>query len=311
VGTNASTPVSHGPASGGVDSIIPEFERSPYWAAANEKEKANFERANEHFMKTNKKAFMATNAEEHELNMKADKAIKELRDAKEAIQKEYAKDDPSDYGEGIMDSSDKANEKLYKTHPVKLGGTGSWGPSGTPNKQKWYSDGVISSDAYLTRSGHYLLGQHRRRIGAGYGRRRAVTAASPPSTAADLAMIEEGHPALESAFGDPAKVDQQDDEAQGSEDPILKEGLKGEEATESAGDDALIDANEKKEKDLAAKGEVQASVQNMSPETVNALKDTGAGTDATTDTEGHFTRATTEGIIGSENTDMLKGDGSE
>merc|ERR1712100_715708 len=42
--------------------------------------------------------------------------------------------------------------------------------------------------------------------------------------------------------------------------------------------------------------------------TVQSLKDTGAGTDAVTDTEGHFTKATTEEIIGSENTAMLKGD---
>jgi len=51
-------------------------------------------------------------------------------------------------------------------------GTGSWGASGTPGVRKWYTHGVVSSDAYFNKRGHYFLGPNRRRIGAGFGRRR-------------------------------------------------------------------------------------------------------------------------------------------
>jgi len=51
-------------------------------------------------------------------------------------------------------------------------GTGSWGASGTPGVRKWYTHGVVSSDAYFNKKGHYFLGPSRRRIGAGFGRRR-------------------------------------------------------------------------------------------------------------------------------------------
>jgi hypothetical protein len=86
---------------------------------------------------------------------------------KEKMQKKYAKDDPTDYRKHHYNTADLADERRYKKAPVKLGGSGSWGSSGTPDKQKWYSDGVISSDGWVDKKGHYLLGAHRRRVGAG------------------------------------------------------------------------------------------------------------------------------------------------
>ena len=116
------------------------------------------------------------------------------------MQKKYAKDDPADFGGSATDSSsDKADEKRYKKYPVKLGGSGSWGASGTVGKEKWYSDGVISTDGWVDKKGHYLLGAHRRRVGAGYGGRRAVVAgdSARPDTK-DMAKMEKaGVPGVE------------------------------------------------------------------------------------------------------------------
>jgi len=254
-------------------------------------------------MKIAPKKFAASNARESELNEKAEVAIVALRNAKEAIQKQYAHDDPADYGGAAMTTSDKADEKRYKKYPIKLGGTGTWGPSGTPNKRKWYSDGVISTDAWTDKEGHYVAGAHRRRIGAGMGRRRAVPPQTAPVNGTDIAASEVGHPALQEAFGDPAKIDTENAADAASEDPLLKEGLKGSEEVATT----VTVASEVREKALAVKGEVEAAPETLSPTAKKTLEDTGASTDAPVDDEGHFDRSVTESIIGVDGTAELKG----
>merc|ERR1719183_2800380 len=116
----------------------------------------SYNEANDHYKKINEAEYKAKGKRRQELAEKAEVALKDLMHAKEMIQKKYAKDDPSDFGH-TASSADKADEKRYKSTPVKLGGSGSWGASGDPNKQKWYSDGVISSDAWVSTKGHLLL----------------------------------------------------------------------------------------------------------------------------------------------------------
>merc|ERR1711959_785410 len=96
--------------------------------------------------------------------------------AKEGMRKKYARDNPADYPPGMP----KAVEKRHKARIQGDGRneSGSYGASGcNPHdpkcKPKWSPDGAISSNAYTDKRGRYFLGTNRRRVGAGFGRRRA------------------------------------------------------------------------------------------------------------------------------------------
>merc|ERR1711998_117951 len=153
-----------------VDSIIPEFESGKAWEHANAALKAGYNKANTVYNKLNAEKFKAQGKKVKELNAKAYKALMTLKNAKEKIQKKYAEDDPVDFGKGPLTSADKANAIVDAK--AKDTNWGTWGASGTPGKKKFYTDGVISSNAYRTPQGNYILGLSRRRIGAGFGRRR-------------------------------------------------------------------------------------------------------------------------------------------
>ena len=215
------------------------------------------------------------------------------------MQKKYAKDDPSDFGKALT-TSDKADEKRYKKYPVKLGGSGSWGSSGTPDKAKWYSDGVISTDGWVDKKGHYLLGAHRRRVGAGYGRRRAAVAKSRPDSA-NLAKIENGHPALQEAFGDPADSDERKMKNEGKTSPILKAAGVGNAALTTPKETVA----EEKAAALKAEGQVEANPATMTEAEKKTLEATKAGTTAVMDTTGHFTKPVDDRIVGTKTADEL------
>lgn len=114
----------------------------------------------------NKKHFKTSQAKQARLNEMAEKARLRYVKHHERMQKRYANDDQDD----IYSSSNDAFKSPYAS-----GAAGSWGPSGTPGTRNWYTDGVTSRDARVTRKGKYVLGPSRRRIGAGFGRRRRTT----------------------------------------------------------------------------------------------------------------------------------------
>lgn len=306
-------PPSTLPAPGGdVASIIPKFQTGNEWAKADEKRRAAYNRANDLFKKTNAAKFKAQGAQRKELNSKADKALVALKEAKEGIQKKYAKDDPMDYGEGPITSADKANKILDAK--AKKTETGTYGASGDPLKKKFYTDGVISSNAYRDEDGHYLLGQSRRRIGAGFGRRRRFdvpgtgSAAGGPITKDEQEKIEKGHDILKMGLGKPKDPPTMDEETDG----ILKEGKAHHEDADqkqSDSDDEEAAANAAAEaesgemptpKPTLAPGDKEANPENMTPDVKAELKESGAGADAVVDPNAHFTEETNTKIVGKE-----------
>jgi len=130
----------------------------------------------------NRARFKKAEAHIKQLRESAEVARQHLIKAKERIQKKYAGDDPED-----KITSWKHEQRIdgWGTHD-----SGSWGSSGTPGKMKWYTNGVISHDATTDYKGRYFLGRRRRRIGAGFGRRRAVIAKHAPTRAETAAIIK-------------------------------------------------------------------------------------------------------------------------
>merc|ERR1712139_138241 len=159
--------------------FVPKFVGAKAWGAANEAHHKAYENVNKYYMKTNGKKFKAQGEKEHKLNIKAGKAQQALYKAKEKMQKKYTRDDPSDYPPGMPKAIEKRHKK--RTQGDGRNESGSYGASGCiqsvdhpkPCKPKWYPDGAISSNAYTGKDGKYYLGTNRRRVGAGFGRRRA------------------------------------------------------------------------------------------------------------------------------------------
>jgi len=314
-------PPSTLPAPGGdVASIIPKFQTGNEWAKADEQRRAAYNRANDLFKKANAAKFKAQGAQRKELNSKANKALVALKEAKESIQKKYAKDDPMDYGEGPMTSADKAN-KILDAHAKKTE-TGTYGASGDPwSKKKFYTDGVISSNAYRDEDGHYLLGQSRRRIGAGFGRRRrfdvpGTGSAAGPITKDEQEKIEKGHDILKVGLGKPKDPPTMDEETDG----ILKEGKAHHEDAEQKQDDANDEeaaANAAAEaesghmptpKPTLPPGDKEADPHEITPDVKEELKETGAGVDAEVDPNAHFSEETNTKIVGKETAEELGDD---
>merc|ERR1711998_667050 len=121
----------------------------------------------------NKKAFAASQKKINKMNHAAEKARQNMIHAKESMQKKYANDDPEDSRTYATGSAAKRAKWLIdgNTGPE----SGSYGASGVVGKMKWYGNGVISKDAKVSKGGHFFLGRRRRRIGAGFGRRRRGT----------------------------------------------------------------------------------------------------------------------------------------
>jgi hypothetical protein len=272
-----------------VDSIIPEFQTGKAWAKSNAALKAGYNEANAAFKKLNAKAFKAQGARVKELNAKAEKAHMKLKEAKERIQKKYAEDDPQDFGKGPETSADKANKALAAK--AKDTNWGSYGASGTPGKKKFYTDGAISSNAYRDPEGHYLLGASRRRIGAGFGRRRrfGTPSADVKLTKKGVETAEKGHDLLK-AMGKPETDHNKE------EDSILK--TKKHKKTEIAA---------APEKEQLPAGVKVADKKFLTKSDEAALKATGAGTDAQVDSTAHFETPTEERILGKTAGDAITG----
>lgn len=287
---------------GGVDKIIPEFQTGKQWEAASNERRAYYNNADAHYKKTHEKAYKAQGAERKKLNDEAQKALTTLKKAKEGMQKKYADDNPADNGMGKLTSADKANEKLYKKR--KKTNSGSMGASGTPGRLKWYSNGVISSDSYRDEKGHYILGAHRRRIGAGFARRRApaVVIAANVTHKELVKAMEKGHGILKEGLGEP-KHDNDNQKA----DPVV-ENKAADEVKQAAreAEDAKSAEKKKAEEEKLPAGVVEADKKILKPETVATLKATGAGVDAQVDQSGHFTRETEEKILGKDEADSLE-----
>jgi len=271
-----------------VDSIIPEFQTGKAWSKADSALKAGYYRANSVFKKLNAKAFKAQGAKSKELNKKADKAQMKMKQAKERIQKKYAEDSPQDFGKGPISSADKANKKLAAA--AKNTDWGTYGASGTPGKKKFYTDGVISSNAYRDPEGHYLLGASRRRIGAGFGRRRRVGMGTKKLTKKRVVAAEKGHDLLK-AMGKPGSDSNTD------EDKIIP-----------------TTTHKKKEmpqevphKENLPAGVAVASKKFLDEADKKALKDSGAGENAQVDKTAHFVTPTEEKILGKAAGDALTG----
>jgi hypothetical protein len=314
-------PPSALPAPGGdVASIIPKFQTGNEWAKADEGKRAAYNRANDLFKKTNAAKFKAQGAQRKELNAKADHALVALKEAKESIQKKYAKDDPMDFGEGPITSADKANKILDAK--AKKTETGTYGASGNPwSKKKFYTDGVISSNSYRDEDGHYLLGQSRRRIGAGFGRRRrfdvpGTGSAAGPISKDEQAKIEKGHDILKMGLGKPKDPPSVSEETGG----IVNEGAENHEDADQKQNDANDEeaaANAAAEaesgkmptpKPTLPPGDKEADPDAMAPDIKAELKASGAGADAVVDPNAHFTEDTNTKIVGKEEAEELGDD---
>jgi len=135
----------------------------------------------------NRKQFKETQAKQKKLNDAAEKARLRYVRNHERLQKKYANDDAEDAG-------NSANDAFAHNGPIGTG-TGSYQSANGVNT--WYTDGVVSKDARTTRDGHYLLGPSRRRIGAGFGRRRRTRSYSSASgyastSAKTIAALKKG-----------------------------------------------------------------------------------------------------------------------
>merc|ERR1711998_223548 len=279
---------------GNVDSIIPEFQTGKAWSDANSALKAGYYKANDLFKKLNAAKFKAQGAKVKELNEKADKAHMALKAAKEKIQKKYAEDDPQDFGKGPQTSADKANKKLDAA--AKDTNWGIYGASGTPGKKKFYTDGVISSNAYRDPEGHYLLGASRRRIGAGFGRRRRF-GEKKPLTKSSVKKAEKGHDLLK-AMGKPETESGKD------EDKIVTTKLLHDKKKEAA-------TAPPAEAEKLPKGVAVADKKYTTKADAEALKESGAGTNAQVDKTAHFTTPTEEAILGKSQGDAVSGANGE
>jgi len=223
-----------------------------------------------------------------------------LKNAKEKIQKKYAEDDPAAFGKGPLTSADKAN-KIYDAK-AKDTNWGTWGASGTPGKKKFYTDGVISSNAYSTPSGH-ILGQNRRRVGAGFGRRRRFGEAAKKTTKADVKKAEKGHSLLK-AMGKPTKS-----KSLSKSSAIVKAAASKKAAAKKAALKRYKAAQKAKAAAAAAKklpkGATVAEKKFITPNQAKELKATGAGVNAQVDKTAHFEPSTDAKILGKKQTKAL------
>jgi hypothetical protein len=294
------------PTLGDVDRIIPEYQTGKEWADADADHKAQYYKANALFKKANAAKFKAQGEEKKELNAKADKALMTLKKAKEGIQKKYAKDDPMDYGEGPMTSADIANRAYDKT--AKDTDWGTYGSSGALNKKKFYTDGVISSNAYVDQKGHYLLGKSRRRIGAGFGRRRRFftnsTTGKIEVTVADVAKSEKHHDLLKE-MGPPELPTS----ASKTVDIIADMGDKDTADAYSAMAAATANMPPPPPEHVLPPGVVEANRDTMDQATKDELRASGAGVNAQMDKSAHFTDPTMERIVGENVTEAIAGNG--
>jgi len=234
---------------------------------------ARYEKANKYFMKIKKKSYQASNAKQRKLNKKAEQARKRMIAAKEKMQKQYANDDPEDAGKTKNDRIDGAGPD-----------TGSWGSSGTPGDRKWYSDGVTTDQASLNKkNGKYFLGRRRRRIGAGFGRRRAAPQGKMGPKA--VAAAVKGHNLLREGISVTVKA----------------KAAKGKKAQAQQ---AVASYSKK-----TSKGKVrgkEANTRILSPQEKEALKASGAGLKAQVDKTAHFTKATEARIVGKKEANYLR-----
>lgn len=278
----------------GVGSIIPKFETGKEWAKTDESHRAAYNKANAAFKKAFAAKFKAQGEERKKLNEEADAALVRLKEAKERIQKKYAKDDPADYGEGPMTSADIANAKLDAT--AKDYSSGSFGSNGEIGQRKWYTNGVISDDAYTDNNGHYFLGPNRRRVGAGFGRRRRIeTVKKNETVGAQVETAEEGHNLLKAGIGAP----EEQDDVTAATASSAAQGLSGSDAASYA---AMAAAT----KDILPPGIHEAEKSHMTAEEAAELKASGAGVDAKMDSTAHFTNPTEIKIVGKNATDELQ-----
>merc|ERR1711939_643258 len=232
----------------------------------------------------------------HKLNIKAGKAQQALYKAKEKMQKKYARDDPSDYPPGMP----KAIEKRHKRRTQGDGRneSGSYGASGCiqsvdhpkPCKPKWYPDGAISSNAYTGKDGKYYLGTNRRRVGAGFGRRRAEKWTGKVPRALKLKVVK-GHDLLKAA-----------------ESKRVLRNVKKRTANKKA-KSAIIEAAKRhikkkkvakkaKKKKKLPKGVAVANKKLLSEGERDALRATGSGADAEVKKNASFDAKTVVKIIG-------------
>jgi hypothetical protein len=278
------------------------------------------------YNKLNAEKFKAQGKKVKELNAKSYKALMTLKNAKEKIQKKYAEDDPVDFGKGPLTSADKANAIVDAK--AKDTNWGTWGASGTPGKKKFYTDGVISSNAYRTPQGNYILGLSRRRIGAGFGRRRRFGMPAGSGSAGGSAALmapfilkheikkaEKGHDLLKAMGkvkvpGTAASTTSQSDIIKAMDPAAAKAYKAMMHATKDIGAPKTPAAKKKAAKKAAAKKELPPGVKEaekafVSPKDREELKASGAGVNAEVDKNGHFERITDDKIIGKKETAAL------
>jgi hypothetical protein len=108
--------------------------------------------------KTNAARFKADQAKQRKMNSAAAKARRAFKHTREKNQKKYGvHDDPEDRAIG------SASAIAYRKWLID-------GPRGSAAGK--HTSDVVSSDSYTSPKGQYFLGRRRRRIGAGFGRRR-------------------------------------------------------------------------------------------------------------------------------------------
>jgi hypothetical protein len=280
----------------GVPNIIPHFETAKEWDSASETMRAEFHRANDYFKKAYSKKFKAQGAAREKASKQAEKALVKLKESKERIQKRYAHDNPADFGMGPLTSADKANKEIDAN--AEDHSSGSWGASGVPGHRKWYGNGVISSDSYVTNDGHYILGANRRRIGAGFGRRRRW--AEPKASGSGSGPAEEdptkGHDLLREGLG---KMKKKESESETERSEATKTETKSETKKSEA----------KQEEEKLPAGVREADKSKLTAAEKKTLEATNAGIDAQVDSNAHFTKTTDDNVLGKEETDEIKGQG--
>jgi len=266
-------PVEH------INSVIPKIQTSSEWASANEHMRAAYSKANALYDKANKEKFQAQGEKRKELNEKSQVALQTMMKTKESMAKKVAIDNPVDHGVGELTSADIANAKYAKTQ--KDLSKVHYGISGEK-----YTDGEISSDSYRDVKGHYLLGTGRRRVGAGFGRRRRfafnITEAKDPVVEADeVEAAEKGNPVLEEGLGKPLE--------EGSTDATSLAG----------GEEESTEEKEHEAEEAQLPPGVKIADQNaLTPEEKKELEETGAGDKAQVDNSAHFTTTTVTKILG-------------
>merc|ERR1711988_1203969 len=170
-------------------------------------------------------------------------------------------------------------EAVEKKHKLRTQGdgrneSGSWGASGcNPHKvgckQRWYPDGAISNNAYLDKKGRYYLGNNRRRIGSGFGRRRAEKWVG--KVHAHMArQIAKGHDLLKAMTGK-----------------------------------KIMRAAKKHIKTKLPKGVREANKKLLSEKTKETLQASGAGINAKVTSHGQWTEKTTVKILGKSANELI------